>query len=480
MPRGQSGIVTLVEALKKSALPPISTRRRTPRGYLRHFQPVLREPSPIATTIDPDLTEVDGECVARYGNVTLRTHFQPIYSLSHRRVVGHEALLRARDPSGLPISPPALFDRCRTIEELRRLDWLGSLTHCANFGRAQRPDEWLFLNVHPGTFAGSFNGKRFDLRTLFGDAIGLKPQQIVIEVLEDAMAGVPEFEAEVVRLRELGCLIALDDFGAGHSNFDRVWRLRPDIVKLDRSVIVRAASDRGVRRVTSQMVSMLHECGSLVLMEGIETADEAHIALESDVDFVQGYYFGFPQARLTAPKSRCEPLESAWDLFDERWTADRNQYRARIAPYRHAVAGAAKMLGAGVATEDACREFLDLANAETAYLLDADGFQVGRNIYARSVATGPDSLHKPARYAPLRDTRNARWSRRPYFRRALNSIGEVQVTRPYLTMQSSRLCVTVSMSFRLNGQTLIVCGDVIWEESSDSPIFAATGNAAIL
>ncbi len=40
----------------------------------------------------------------------------------------------------------------------------------------------------------------------------------------------------------MGCLLAIDDFGAGHSNFERVWNLKPDIVKLDRTLLVRALS----------------------------------------------------------------------------------------------------------------------------------------------------------------------------------------------------------------------------------------------
>ena len=93
---------------------------------------------------------------------------------------------------------------------------------------------------------------------------GLKPGQVVIEVLESSLPDDAGFDRRIDELRELGCLVSLDDFGAGHSNFDRVFRLRPEIVKLDRSVVMRAETDPHARRIASQMVSLLHECGCLV------------------------------------------------------------------------------------------------------------------------------------------------------------------------------------------------------------------------
>ena len=51
--------------------------------------------------------------------------------------------------------------------------------------------------------------------------------------------------------RDLGCLVAIDDFGAGESNFERIWRLKPDIVKLDRSMVVEATRTPRVRSISA-------------------------------------------------------------------------------------------------------------------------------------------------------------------------------------------------------------------------------------
>ncbi|RAG59900.1 EAL domain-containing protein, partial [Burkholderia multivorans] len=60
-------------------------------------------------------------------------------------------------------------------------------------------------------------------------------------------------------------LIAIDDFGTGFSNFDRVWRARPDIVKLDRSLVERSTWSPEDRRIMHHLVSMLHQAGAMVL-----------------------------------------------------------------------------------------------------------------------------------------------------------------------------------------------------------------------
>jgi hypothetical protein len=63
---------------------------------------------------------------------------------------------------------------------------------------------------------------------------------------------------------------------------------------------------------------------------------------------------------------------------------------------------------------------------------------------------------------PLVRAGDARWSRRPYFRRATEAVGEIQVTRPYLSLYGARLCVTVSVAFWIDGRLRVVCGDLDW------------------
>lgn len=408
-----------------------------------------------------------GIVTGQHAGFRLGSHFQPIFSLSHGRVVGHEALLRATDAEGVAVAPARFFgvppdvnDR-RGFDELLWRDRLARTLHAANYMRTPPQSQWLFLNLHPQVFLRmpQFNPDGFERRLL--EHFRLRGSQVVIEVLEDAVRDDADFAAAVALTRERGCLIALDDFGAGHSNFDRVWQLRPEIVKLDRSLVARAAVDPGARRVVVQMVSLLHECGALVLMEGVENEAEAMVALEADADLVQGYHFARPASALVPYSHARDELSALWGGFGERWRSEQSGYRERIAPYVNAIGYASALLAGGRSLQESAGSFLALPGAEVCYLLGADGRQLGGNQWGAEPQLAP-----AAAFEPFRDTRGARWGRRPYFRRAIAAVGKVQVTRPYRTLHGAHLCVTVSVAFRApdsaGGELQVVCGDVGW------------------
>lgn len=399
----------------------------------------------------------DAPRTASHAGYTLHSHYQPIFSLVHGRAVGHEALLRASDAKGQPVPPPEFFGVADTAELLWR-DRLARSLHSANCARQAPRDQWLFLNLHPQVFVQPVEAKLDAFLGRTTRTLGLRPEQLVLEVLEAAVHDDADFDAAVVLIRSHGALIALDDFGAGHSNFDRVWRLRPEIVKLDRSLVVRAAREPRARRIVTQMVSLLHECGALVLMEGVETAAEAAVALEADVDLVQGYHFGRPQAMLAPAGAAHEQIERVWAGFGSRWRDDDSHYRERVRPYLQAIEQAAAQLRTGSAFEVAIRNFIALGEAEVCYLLGEDGRQIGGNRWGASTPPrGGDA------FAPFRDTRGARWASRPYFRRAMAAAGQVQITRPYRTLHGAHMCVTVSVAFATpGGEMRVVCGDFSW------------------
>jgi EAL domain-containing protein (putative c-di-GMP-specific phosphodiesterase class I) len=408
----------------------------------------------------------DGHTHGTFGDFRMSSHFQPLYSLSHARVVGHEALLRARTRSDQPVPPPEVFNACRTPKELADCDSLSRLVHLSNFAASAPTSQWLFLNIHPDVFQMLMQ-RRDGGGSYISDVLqhfGLSGETLVLEVLESAVPDLQALEVAMHLVREQGCLIAIDDFGAGHSNFDRVWRLQPDIVKLDRSLVARAAHDRRAQRVVSQMVSLLHECGAMVVMEGIETVDEALLAMESDADMVQGYYFGRPQPQLVPDGHSPESIKQLYAGLGQRRERQHGEHRNRLAPYRHAIGNAGVLMSAGHSMQGACQAFLELPQAEMCYVLDANGYQVGSDIWHPHAGK-----HSAQVYAPLNSGDGACWARRPYFRRAIEAIGKVQITRPYRTLHGKHTCVTASFAFHHHheGQTSlrVLCGDLVWTEA---------------
>lgn len=389
-----------------------------------------------------------------FGQYALTSHFQPIYGLSAQRPVGHEALLRAFSSDGAPVSPLTLFNE-QDGKQRQQLDQLCHFLHLNNYQHFSDQEGWLFLNMTPEVFLQS---RRAPAAESFGNMLGkldFSPHRLVIEVLEESVQDQKEFGSAVAFFRELGCLIALDDFGAGSSNFDRVWKIRPQIVKLDRGLIAQSAREKRIRRLLPQIVSLLHEAGAMVLAEGIETEEEAYIALDSDVDFAQGYLLGRPQPHLAQRGAAEDVIDNLWAMFDTRVKQERKQHKHELAPYLNAIGYASVLLSAGRSMQEACASFLELPQSDFSYLLDQHGRQIGFNLWSPHATPNIDP-----RLGPLSDTRGSRWSRRPYFRRAIENFGKVQVTRPYLSISSASLCVTVSASFKLNGKMHVVCGDV--------------------
>lgn len=242
----------------------------------------------------------------------LATHFQPLYCVRRGRCHGFEALVRPTDAGGAPLPPGELL--AATPEPRRMLlDWTLRALHLRNFARVDPGDGILFVNVHPEAAAKDAKHGRE-----LGDLIryyGLVPKRVCVEILESGCADEGLLREAVSAYRALGVTLAMDDFGVAHSNFDRVVRLRPDIVKIDRSLLCDAViGETRARRVLAALVELVHEANARVAIEGIENALEARVAVEAGADFVQGFHFGMPGPALpdtAAGKKRLDELLGA-------------------------------------------------------------------------------------------------------------------------------------------------------------------------
>lgn len=403
------------------------------------------------------IREEGGRWAAQHQGLRVSSQFQPIYSLPHRRPVGYEALARFTGPGGVAVDPALAFAQVPDPFEQLQLDRLCRLLHVHNFVTQDVPDCWLFLNIHPEVFVrAALEAPMLARAVQTVQQLGLPMHRLVFEVTEEVMSRSAYFEQAVEAARATGCLLALDDFGAGHSNFDRVWRMRPEIVKLDKSLPQRALASPRVARIMAQMVALLHECGALVLQEGIEGRDDMQLALDADVDLLQGYGLGRPGNDLLEPQTN-PTIDGFWDLIDVRALQGRERDDERLQPFRAAVQATVTRLQAGEPLEQAGQSFLTVPGAQLCFLLDEQGHDLGMRVH-------PDAMDSRAdlRFAPLDASHHARWSRRPYFRRAMAAVGELQVTRPYLSLHGARMCVTLSMAFWLGGSLRVLCADVDW------------------
>ena len=384
----------------------------------------------------------------------LYTALQPIFSLAHKRIIGYEALVRARDNNLNCIDPAWLFLQNKNAVEEVRLDRLCRIIHLHNFLNLDDDVNWLFLNVSPETI---INGKEYG--SFFGELLekyNFPPHRIVIEVTEHPLKDNGHLSAAINYYKSLGCLIAIDDFGAGHSNFNRIWTLKPNIVKLDRSFLVKASTDATVRSMLSGLVSLIHQSGSLVLIEGVETGEQALMAIESEVDFVQGFFFARPFLEIKPKLTAMPDFDILFNDYKDLARLEENDLKDKFIKYTTLFDQSIQLLKKGMSLEDASIPLLKEPKIVRSYRVGTDGIQIGNTMISYHFKTREDP-----RFKPLEDANSADWFRRHYLRRAILHPGQLQITRPYLSITGAHMCVTLSMRFSNGFQDSILCCDLL-------------------
>ena len=218
---------------------------------------------------------------------TARLVHQPVVDLERAEVVGYEALARF-GTGGLRTPRPffAAADRAGRGAELE-----AHLLALALAARADVPAGcFLSVNLSPARVASPVIAS---VLRAAGDLTGL-----VIELTEHVpIDNLTSLRRRVDVLRDRGALLALDDTGAGWSGLRQLAALRPDIVKLDRSLVTDIDHDevkQGLVELVGQFVSRL---GSRLLVEGVERTGELDAVQRLGVPLAQGWLLGRPSLR---------------------------------------------------------------------------------------------------------------------------------------------------------------------------------------
>jgi EAL domain-containing protein (putative c-di-GMP-specific phosphodiesterase class I) len=409
---------------------------------------------PELTVLSPMLHRNGDIWTADFRGLILSTALQPIYSISHKRTVGYEALIRALDPDNASVLPIHLFGLPTSDAEALLLDRLCRYLHILNYSGLKDQLNWLFLNVSPRVVT---SGGQTD--SFFGELLAqtkLPPHRIVIEIVEQPTDNAERLRDTVAYYRQLGCLTAIDDFGAGHSNFERIWNLSPDIVKLDRKLLTRATEDHKARQILNGIVSLLHQSGCLVLLEGVETSDQAMIAIDAGVDFVQGFYFCRPSTDL-AQLCNAEPdFDQLLREYKACHQITRDPTRQLVDFFQQDFHKATEQLQTGATMARACGTLLSHHTVSRCYLADDEGVQIEDTLISD---TGTRNLDP--RFKPLESTSKADWYRQQYLRQALAQPGNLHVTAPYLCVTGAYMCVTLSLCFTHESELRVLCCDIL-------------------
>src|SRR3712207_5078182 len=158
----------------------------------------------------------------------------------------------------------------------------------------------LFINVHPSSLEDA--GVDWLLDAV--GRVGLRPDQVVVEVTERTGARLPAVIRAVERLRERGLRVALDDVGAGNSGLEMMHSVSVDFVKIDRAIVSQAPTQTRARAVLAAIIAFADTTGTYVIAEGIEDAGllaflrSLQVKTETGIRGGQGYGLGRPAATM--------------------------------------------------------------------------------------------------------------------------------------------------------------------------------------
>lgn len=242
--------------------------------------------------------EAEGEeLVSKFIGLQLRSAFQPVFSTALDKAIGFEALLRPSIGTSDPLTPAFAFGFADNQGRLVKFDRVARTLHALNSLRLPDAKGLLFLNVHPKLLVSvNAHGQVFE-RILHAHSV--PTHKVVIEIQEGAIDADKQLTEAIGNYRDRGYHIAVDDFGSRHSNLDRLWKLSPDYVKLDLSIIHEAEHSPKVRRMLPKLIEIIQELGARAVVEGIENELQHKIALDSGGTLLQGYFLGRPAAAST-------------------------------------------------------------------------------------------------------------------------------------------------------------------------------------
>ena len=223
-------------------------------------------------------------------NYKIVSYFQPIINNKTRLIEKYESLVRLVDEDGNVLSPHTFLDISK------KGSYYNKITH--------RVLENSFKILEHITTKISINLSSLDIEKeetrekLYSLLEEYKDDasRVVFELLEDEV--VRDFDvikSFIKRVKNQGVMIAIDDFGAGYSNFERLLDFEPDILKIDGSIVKNIAKDAYSRNIVETIVTFAKKQNIITIAEFVENEQIFNILYDLGVDYSQGYFFGEPK-----------------------------------------------------------------------------------------------------------------------------------------------------------------------------------------
>jgi EAL domain-containing protein (putative c-di-GMP-specific phosphodiesterase class I)/CRP-like cAMP-binding protein len=223
-------------------------------------------------------------------------YYQPICNLADGCVAGFEALIRWHHPTDGPLQPNdflwiaeqtgLIHEICLWTLERACRDW----HRLREFSDYKTP--FVSVNLSPSQLSNETLVE--DVKTIMAGQ-DMNPAELKLELTETVMVDQPEAAAKIMQnLIDLGCSLALDDYGAGHSGLRHLQRYPLGTIKIDCAFVEPILSSAQSLEIVRSSIALGHSLGMSVVAEGVESEEVRAKLLEMKCDFGQGWYLGRP------------------------------------------------------------------------------------------------------------------------------------------------------------------------------------------
>ncbi|OPH53283.1 hypothetical protein BC351_05235 [Paenibacillus ferrarius] len=335
----------------------------------------------------------------------VRPFFQPILSLQSQEIIGYETLgRRVRQGHVESLGP---FFKDPDISEEDHLSIDRYLRELAIERITTVEDESaLFINLKPSWIYQTYKRTGMLPTIELLRKYRINPARIVIEVTEEEFAGKLQELTRIVEIyREFGCTIAIDDVGSGFSNFDRIASLQPKILKIDLNILKKSVIHAGYKALMQSFSILAAQMGASLLVEGVETKQELHSALQVGARYVQGYLFSKAEPELQKKDAFKAMLKEEMNIFGQ----SEFQRYSRILTIHQSLDALLRGSVRISTPEDADSMIENMLNSVSdncmrIYICLGDGYQISSNYSRKDEAWSKDDSY-----------RGANWTWRPYF-----------------------------------------------------------------
>lgn len=383
----------------------------------------------------------------------LTIHFQPILSVRGRTFFGVEALVRGIASDGSVLSPLWLFEQASEYGLSAELDRLARHLAIESFYPLWQINKRLILFVNfESKLIDTFESGHYLFDGLL-NRYGIPFSNIVLEIKEDEVKDTAKLQDFCTHYRGLGFNIALDDFGIGRSSFDRLAVVRPDIIKIDRSLIADIDTQYIHQEIVRAICRMSTNIGAMALAEGVERLEEAGYSQHLGATLIQGFWIAKPSPSPVCEnfRNKMEKLKSCSDaLQSELYTYDKSlrmQAESLFTQFIDCIISAEDLLN----WEEKVKPIaVSQSNIEALYIIDSSARQVGPTLLLRETRSFFEPMHDGCDH-----------SRKEYYSRTIDSMNSSHLTDNYVSLATGNLCCTYARKIELEEKTYVFCIDFI-------------------